>query len=197
MKHISLWLLATAILTFSAAAFAFDNEPDGWGGVTWNTPAKTFVKANRDLRKTIKLATIRKALETQDVILRLPTDLDGTPLDGQWFFGRDGLHTVVLRWQDRRPDAYDASDKFFARLAARWGPGKKIVDGELVWEGTRTRIVAKRAMAPTGSAVEIRITQIANSGTRGADEDDRRAPVKKAAPRRGRDLLGDGDDGLP
>lgn len=188
--------IALLLALWASPSWAFDNEPDGWGGAGWGVTAESFIKADKALRKTLKVRDVRKTLETQDVVVRTASTLDGSDVDAQWVFGKDGLHTVMLRWTDRRPEGYNSWKKFLARLEKQWGPGTKIADGELSWEGATTKILAKKALAPTGSAVEVKLTRkgSAGSGKLGAKPAD--SPTRPE-PKRGRDLLGDTDDNFP
>ena len=169
MTHRLTTFLSFAIaLLLCAPSWSMDNEPDGWGKAPWGTPAESFVKSDKTLRKTIKLSQVRKTLQSQDVILNTPSELDGTEVDAQWFFGKQGLHTVHLRWQDRRPEAYDAWKKFLDRLESQWGPGKTVAEGEIVWQGKYTHVRARKSVAPTGSAVEIQLTRVKSGDKPGA-----------------------------
>ncbi len=198
LRQFLLATVVTALCALTASpAMAFDNEPDGWGGAGWGVTAESFVKADKGLRKTLKLKDIRKTIETQDVVVRTANTLEGSDVDAQWVFGKDGLHTVMLRWQNRRPEAYDAWKEMLAKLEARWGKARHITDSEYVWEGKTSKIVAKKALAPTGSAVEVRLTRVgtAGSGEIGDAPEDEVAPAKEN--KRGRDLLGDTDSDFP
>lgn len=195
-KHIYSALAVVLALLLATPALAFNNEPDGWDGTGWGVTAESFIKNDKALRKTLKIREVKKTLESQDIVLRKLSTLDGAEVDAQWVFSGDGLHTVILRWQNRRPDAYDAWKAVLAGLEQRWGKAKHVTEEEFVWEGTTSKVVAKKVLAPSGSAVEIRLTRVGNAGSGTIDAKDRAEEPDKPA-RRGRDLLGDTDSDFP
>lgn len=145
---LSLWLLAPAL--------AFHNEPEGWDDTPWGTPAASFIQKDKELRKSTNQAQVRKILETQDVVLHTRTEAVGRSMAARWVFGAQGLHTVTLSWEDKRPEAYNAYKKVLEDLQQRWGaPDEAGPDGELVWKGWRTRASAVKKRTASGSGVEI------------------------------------------
>jgi hypothetical protein len=149
-------LLCALCLGASAPALAFNNEPEGWEEATWSAPAEQFIKGRKDLRGKITAPKLRELLKTRDVLLDTSTDAFGKTWAAVWTFGADGLKAVTLRWEDNRAEAFKAHEPVLAELQKRWGPPDQTgPDGELIWEGWKTRATARRQRLASGSGVEI------------------------------------------
>ncbi len=148
-------LFAFLLVMSSSTAWAYLNEPNGWDGYGWFVQAEKFVRAHKELRGQVKPGQIRKAIQTQDVVLRTNTVCADHDMKASWVFNNDGLFRVTLRWENTRPEAYNAYKKVLEDLRTEWGEPDSDISGELVWKGKCTKIVAKRARASSGSAVDI------------------------------------------
>ncbi len=173
------------VLLMPGLSLAFDNEPEGWEKASWNTSAESFIKSRKDQRGKANAKQVRKILKTRDVVLESDTDFLERSWDVRWTFGADGLHTVVLAWEDSSPSAYKAHREVFAQLEKAWGtPTQSTDNGERVWEGWQTRATVRRIRLASGSGVEITLKKF-------------NGKKKNRGPSRSKSILDNDIPGLP
>ncbi len=145
------------------------NEPHGWDSMRWGTPVEAAIKGNKDWKTQFKLNEIKKVLETRDVILTGLTELSGRSAKAQWIFGQEGLHTVVLTWEDSRAEAYLAHQEVIQGLEDHWGEADQVAGDTQTWSGEWTKAEVKRLRVATGSGVEVRLTALPGAFEGGPD----------------------------
>ena len=151
-----------AVWVWCGAAWGFDNEPEGWEQTGWGVSAESFLKGHKEL-KHVKAKEVRALLETRTVILETATSFLGRPTAAHWTFDDTGLIGVTLSWEDGRPEAYKAHEGFMADLERHWGRPTRSDAQERVWEGWKTKAVARRLRPASGSGVEVELTRFEGS----------------------------------
>lgn len=148
--------LGCVLLTVVGTASAFNGEPNGWGKFRWGSDVTAVVKGTPEFRKKYNITKLRRAMETDDVILANETEFLGKRFGTQWFFSGKGFNRLVLSWEDSRPSAYNAYKVVLGQLETEWGVhDSEGSDGEWIWEGSVTRASAKRLLVASGSGIEI------------------------------------------